>query len=152
MTAPDDAVDRDDGAELLGLARMLNEAADAGDGAVLDELIADAYVSTGSGNLWGAYGRFGDKASAIARFAAVANPGGSTTLDQPRVTVFGSTGVTTYLLTDRWREVDGDHEVVCWVTDTWVRDGGRWRLLATHETVVAEMVIAETVVDEVARG
>ncbi len=130
----------DDETELLRLARALNTAADRGDRAALDALFADAYVSTGSGSVWGAYGRFGTKASALAKFGAPPDPGlaSTTTLTDERITVVGETGVTTYRITDRWTDPEGAHEVVCWVTDVWIRQGGAWRLLATHESVVSE--------------
>lgn len=130
----------DDEAELLRLARALNSAADRGDRAALEALFAEAYVSTGSGSVWGPYGRFGNKASAIARFGAPPEPGmvSTTTLADERVTIAGDTGVTTYRILDHWTDSDGAHDIVCWVTDVWIRQGGAWRLLATHESVVSE--------------
>ncbi len=133
-----------DAAELIRLAKGLNEAADRGDQTTLEALFADDYVSTGTGNVWGPYGKFGDKASAVARFSAPPTPdlAASTTLSNERVTVAGDTGVTTYLIVDRWSDADGDHAIECWVTDVWVRRAGRWQLLATHESVVSENLVA----------
>lgn len=126
--------------ELLRLARALNVAADRGDRQALDAIFADDYVSTGSGNVWGEYGRFGNKASAIAKFGAEPDPGmvSTTTLSHERVTVVDGTGVTTYLITDQWTDSKGTHTILCWVSDVWIRQHGEWRLLATHESVVSE--------------
>lgn len=126
--------------ELLRLAQALNVAAERGDRQALGAIIADAYVSTGSGNVWGEYGRFGNKASAIAKFGAEPDPGmvSSTTLSHERVTVDDDTGVTTYLITDQWSDAEGTHTILCWVSDVWIRRQGTWRLLATHESVVSE--------------
>lgn len=126
--------------ELLRLARALNVAADRGDRQALDAIFADDYVSTGSGNVWGEYGRFGNKASAIAKFGAEPDPGmvSTTTLSHERVTVVDGTGVTTYLITDQWTDSEGAHTILCWVSDVWIRQNGEWRLLATHESVVSE--------------
>ncbi len=129
-----------DETELLRLARALNQAADRGDRAALDALFADEYVSTGSGNVWGEYGRFGNKASAIAKFGAEPPPGlvNATTLSHERVTVVDDTGITTYLITDHWSDAEGEHTILCWVTDVWIRRQGTWRMVATHESVVSD--------------
>jgi hypothetical protein len=129
-----------DEAELIRLAKGLNEAADRGDRTALEALIADEYVSTGTGNVWGSFGEFGDKSSAVARFSAAPAPdlAAGTTLSNERVTVSGDTGVTTYLIVDRWSDAEGHHAIECWVTDVWVRRNGSWQLLATHESVVSE--------------
>ncbi len=126
--------------ELLRLARALNVAAERGDRSALDAIFADEYVSTGSGSIWGAYGRFGNRASAIAKFGAEPDPGmvSTTTLSHERVTVVDGTGVTTYLITDQWSDAEGAHTILCWVSDVWIRQNDEWRLLATHESVVSE--------------
>ncbi len=65
------------------------------------------------------------------------NRGGGTgwhgqTLRDPAVVVVGPTAVLTCVVVDEMDQGDGVRTFTMPITQTWVRDGGRWLLLAGH--------------------
>ena len=130
----------DDEKEILRLAQLLSKASEIGDKTILENIISDHYVCTGSGGLWGNYGKFGNKTSAMKKWSVPPSPGAtdSSILSNERAVVVDHTGVTSYVIVDKWTDEEGNHEVQAWVTDTWIKQNGNWKLLATHETIFVE--------------
>lgn len=126
--------------ELLETARRIAKASESGDTATLQELISDKYHITGSGNVWGTHGKFGNKSGALAAWKSKNSDGSPdvATISNEKVVILDNTGVITSLITDIWVDESGEHEVLSWVTDTWVRQNGKWYLFASHETIFSE--------------
>jgi ketosteroid isomerase-like protein len=55
-------------------------------------------------------------------------------VEEQHLRVTGDTGVVTASSTMRGRTPDGEFEQRCRFTDVYVRDGGAWRLFASHVT------------------
>jgi hypothetical protein len=130
----------DDEKEILRLAKLLSTASEAGDKEIFEKIISDKYVCTGSGGLWGNYGKFGDKAGAVKKWGTPPPPEFtvSSTVSEQRIFVLDQTGIASYRIVDKWVDSEGEHEIQTWVTDTWIKQNGNWYLLATHETIFSE--------------
>lgn len=128
--------------EIVRLTNSFFRAVEQQDADTLHHLIADDCVFTGSGgSVWGTHGKFGSKASAIARWSKPPPPEiteGGSSLSEERVTVSGDTAVLVGLITDRWVDDQGEHLIRSWVTDVWVRQEGKWRFFASHESTFFE--------------
>ena len=103
-----------------------------GNRAAFDRIVADEAVIT-YGN-----GKIGNKAEAIAEIKVPADPSYSLTSDDVQVRVYGDTAIVTGRVTEKGtfngRSINSQSRY----TDVWVRQKGRWQVVAAQNTRIPQ--------------
>ena len=111
---------------LTQIEQQLADALMKGDAATIDKNVADTFIFTDP------QGMVQDKARLVGDVKSGDLKVASTKLDEIKVQPYGDAAVVTYRTTDqgtyKGQDISGQYR---W-TDTWVKKGGQWQLVATH--------------------
>ena len=119
--------------QLIELERQLSAALVREDAAVLDRLWSNDLVFTFPN------GKVSNKAQRLAGQRPAAQPSQSeseTSNDEVRVFPYGNTAVVTVLSTWRGKENNQEYSSQFQATHVWVKQQGRWQLVAAHVSPV----------------
>jgi ketosteroid isomerase-like protein len=119
--------------QLIELERQLSDALAREDAKVLDRLWSNDLVFTFPN------GKVSNKAQRLAGQKPAAQPRQSeskTTNDEVRVHLYGNTAVVTVLSTWSGKTNDEAYSSQFQATHVWVKQGGRWQLVAAHVSPV----------------
>lgn len=119
--------------ELIRLTNEVSRASVAHDAAALERLMDEDFV------LYGVSGRTFRKKELIARWTS-GEPvaGSSSTPGDFRVYLYGRTAVVISTITDIVRDETGERTIRTSAFDVWRKRGGRWRWIASRETLLPE--------------
>jgi len=117
--------------ELIKLEKAWNEALVNHDWAFIDQILADDYLTTDSD------GVVANKAQEMVILKTGEEAVTSWDADDFKVRVYGDTAVVTYRWTYQGRIRGNASAAQERYTDTWVRRGGRWQVVAVHASRIA---------------
>jgi ketosteroid isomerase-like protein len=117
--------------QLIKLEEAWSDAFIKGDIAVVDKILADDYANTDENGAVATKAQsIADVKSGDAKFTSIAN-------DDYQVRVYGKAAVVTYRSTIKGqfkgKDISGQYRF----TDTWIKLGGRWQCVASHESSIA---------------
>lgn len=116
--------------KLFSLTKEISEASMRNDRTVLERLIADDFIlTTASGKIF-------DKTGVIALWAEPdANvTDESYTISDPKAYIYKDTAIVIAIITDKWRDKDGEQIYRERIFDVWKKSKGKWRLIASKPT------------------
>src|ERR1700730_8599433 len=118
--------------QLIELERQLSAALVRQDAAVLDRLWSNDLVFTFPN------GKMSNKAQRLAgqKPAAQTAPESTTSNDEVKVYLYGNTAVVTVLSTWRGKANNQEYSSQFQATHVWVKQAGRWQLVAAHVSPV----------------
>jgi len=118
--------------ELIKLENGWNDALVKHDLAFIDGILADDYIGTDSD------GVVSTKAQTMARLKAGEEVVTSAVNEDFRVRVYGDTAVVTFRYTSKSQSKGKDTSSLERITDTCVKLGGRWQVVAEHASKIAQ--------------
>jgi len=123
--------------EILGVKKALIEAYSKRDAAAFERLVADDWRLVDAGGVL-------DKHGMLSKLSDPRGKIHSIVTEEDRLSVFEDTAVLTGLVTSKSSNDENPAEVFVIrhrYTDVFVKQGGRWRLAHTHETLVAPVKV-----------